>query len=337
MRQRAENPFPHSNTNKRYYTFDYYTKTSFGGKAAKLPLDGGMTCPNIDGRSGNGGCIYCSSRGSGDFAPPPTLSIREQYEVMRELLGQKWDMSRVIPYLQAHTNTYAPVERLRRVYAEAMALPHAVALHIATRADCLPAPVLSLLREVSEEIPLTVELGLQSAFDDTAACINRGHTRRDFLEGYFSLRRHVPRARIAVHLINGLPDEDRGRMVENARFVADLCVDEVKIHLLHVIAGTELARMYERGAYTPMSEEAYVRVVAEQLTLLPPDTVIGRLTGDGDRRSLLAPLWSLKKTVVLNEIDKLLAREGRMQGDAYRPRSSVFASELPKERRASLP
>ncbi len=327
MTERTKNPFPHSDTNKRYYTFDYYLKETYGGKTAKIALDAGFSCPNMDGTCGTGGCIYCSDRGSGDFAPPPTLSIREQFAMQCETLGKKWELTRVIPYLQARTNTYAPVERLRAVYREAMALPGAVALHIATRADCLAPEVLSLLSEVSEQIPLTVELGLQSAFDDTAAIIRRGHTRADFIRGYFALRHAVPRARISVHLINGLPGEDRARMLENARFLADLRADEVKIHLLHVIRGTPMAAMYEGGAYTPMTLFDYVETVAEQLTLLPPETVIGRLTGDGDRATLLAPLWSLKKTVVLNEIDKLLARTGRVQGDAYGERRSVFFEE----------
>ncbi len=312
--QAERNPYPYTDSNKRYYTYDYYLRKTYGGKCAKITLDAGFTCPNIDGTCGTGGCIYCSSRGSGDFAPPSSLSLSEQFERQVLLMRKKWDTPRLIPYLQAHTNTYAPVERLREVYREILTLKGTVAFHIATRADCLSDDVLALLSEVSERIPLTLELGLQSIRDDTARLIGRGHTYTDFLDGFHRLRHKVPKARVAVHLINGLPGESEEDMIENARAVGALHPDEIKLHLLHVLKYTPLADMYEKGMYIPMTEEAYVDTVYRQLLVIPADIVMGRLTGDGAKETLLAPLWSLKKLCVLNQIDRKLYENNAFQG-----------------------
>ncbi len=309
--------FPFSDTNKRYHTYDYYLRQRYGGKCVKITLDGGFTCPNIDGRCGTGGCIYCSSRGSGDFTLAG-LSIREQYDRQRAILAKKWETARCIPYLQSNTNTYAPPERLRRLYGEVLALPDAVAFHIATRADCLEEGVLRVLAEVAERIDLTVELGLQSIHDKTATVIRRGHDFEAFCGGYRALRRAVPSARIAVHLIDGLPGEDEAMMLESARTVADLEADEVKIHLLHVLHGTVLGEMYEAGEYTPLTREEYVRILIGQLEVLPPKTVVSRVTGDGDRRTLLAPLYSTDKFGVMNAIDLEMTRLGTYQGKKWR-------------------
>lgn len=309
--------FPYSDTNKRYHTYDYYLRRRYGGKCVKISLDGGFTCPNRDGRSGVGGCIFCSSHGSGDFTYA-NHSIREQYEHQRAILAAKWEAAYYIPYLQAHTNTYAPLDVLTRVYEEALSLPRAVALHIATRADCLDEGVLSLLRSVSERIDLTVELGLQSIHDRTAQAINRGHTFADFCEGYGRLRYAVPAARVSVHLINGLPGEDRAMMLESAAAVAALGVHEIKLHLLHVLRGTPLADSYLCGEYIPMTKEEYVATVVDQIELLPPEMVVSRVTGDGDRRALLAPLWSADKRSVMNAIDVEMARRNTFQGKKCR-------------------
>ena len=315
--QRETNPFLYTDSNKRYYTYDYYLRRTFGGKCAKIPLDIGCTCPNIDGSRGYGGCIYCSSRGSGDFAGAPTLSIVEQYAAGREMMAKKWDVSRTIPYFQAHTNTHAPTLVLREKFYAALALDGAVGMNIATRADCLAPEVLDLLAELAEQTVLTVELGLQSTNDRTAETINRCHTYAEFVDGYNTLRAASPKIRICVHLINGLPGESFADMERSARDVAALHPDQVKLHLLHVLRGTRLAALYERGAYTPLTLEEYADIVARQLTLLPPDTVIGRITGDGAAADLLAPLWSLRKTNVINTIDKLLYAENLWQGKHY--------------------
>ncbi len=317
MTQAQTNPYPNSDTNKRYYTYDYYLRHRFGGKCAKLPIDAGFTCPNIDGKCGRGGCIYCSSRGSGDFAPEASRSITEQIAEQKRLFSRKWDVSRCIAYFQAHTNTYAPLTVLRKKYEEALSVEGIVGLNIATRADCLEQDVLEYLAELSERTALTVELGLQTSNDATAERINRGHSFATFCQGFRALRRVVPHAEICVHLILGLPGEDDETMLQSVREVAALHPEQVKLHLLHVLRGTRLAALWESGEYQPLEREHYIRLVADALELLPPDTVIGRLTGDGAADALLSPLWSRKKTTVINDIDKLLFSRNSYQGIYY--------------------
>ena len=312
--QKDTNPFEFSDTNKRYHTYDYFMKRRYGSKCAKIPLDAGFTCPNIDGRCGVGGCIYCSGRGSGDFAEAPSLSVTEQYARVREKLSSKWSTERTIPYFQAHTNTYAPVEYLRPLFEEALAQEGVVGLNIATRADCLPEDVVALLSELAEKTTLTVELGLQTVHDEVAQKINRGHTFAEFEEGFSRLRAASPKIGICVHLIFGLPGESREMMLESVREVARLHPDQVKIHLLHVIRGTRMAEEYLAGNYTPLEKEEYVALVADAIELLPEDIVIARLTGDGMADDLLAPEWSRKKVSVINDIDKLLYERNSWQG-----------------------
>jgi len=316
--QAQSNPYLYSDTNKRYYTYDYFLKHTFGTKVAKLPLDAGFTCPNIDGRCAHGGCIYCSDKGSGDFAPQPEIPIPEQLRMSHALIGGKWKTDRVIPYFQAHTNTYAPLEVLREKYEQALAYPGVVGLNIATRADCLESDVVEYLAELAGRTYLTVELGLQSSNDQTARLINRGHDFAAFVKGFDALRAACPEIHICVHLIFGLPGEDEQTMLQSVRDTAALHPDQVKLHLLHVIKDTPMADMYLSGAYTPMTQEDYTRVVAKALILLPPDTVIARLTGDGAPDALLAPDWSRRKTAVVNDVDKILYRENLYQGIYYK-------------------
>ena len=315
--QRSENPYEYTDTNKRYYTYDYYLRKTFGEKVAKIPLDAGFTCPNIDGRCSVGGCIYCSGRGSGDFAESPLLPIEDQYRITREKLSSKWNTGKCIPYFQAHTNTYAPTERLRDLFERAMALDGAVGLNIATRADCLPKDVCEYLADIAERTALTVELGLQTANDNIAKKINRGHSFSDFLDGYARLREASKKINICVHIIFGLPDEDREMMLDTVRKVAALRPDQVKIHLLHVLRGTKMAELYESGEYEPLEKEEYVALVADAIELLPPDTVVARVTGDGMAEELLAPEWSKKKVSVINDIDKILYQRNSWQGKFY--------------------
>ena len=317
LTQKERNPFPNSDSNKRYYTYDYYLRKTFGGKCAKIPLDVGFTCPNIDGRCGVGGCIYCSSRGSGDFAASSALSIREQFAVTAAALGKKWRTDRCIPYFQAHTNTYAPLAVLREKFEEALALDGAVGLNVATRADCLEDDVVEYLASLAERTVLTVELGLQSAHDVTAERINRGHTFAQFVEGYEKLRRASDRIGIGIHLILGLPGEDDGMMLDSVRAVAALHPNQVKLHLLHVLRSSRLAEIYERGEYSPLEREHYISLVVQALELLPEDVVIARLTGDGMGEDLLAPEWSRKKVSVINDIDKMLYARDSYQGKHY--------------------
>lgn len=312
--QKDKNPFPYSDSNKRYYTYDYYLKRTFGGKCAKIPLDVGFTCPNIDGRCGVGGCIYCSARGSGDFAAPSTLSVREQMELTSSALSKKWKTKSLIPYFQAHTNTYAPLSVLKEKFEEALSFEGTVALNIATRADCLEDDVVEYLAELAERTVLTVELGLQSVHDETAKRINRGHSFAQFEAGYEKLRRASSRIGIGIHLIFGLPGEDDERMLQSVREVARLHPDQIKLHLLHVLRSSRLAELYERGEYQPLERERYLSLVVKALELFPSDIVIARLTGDGMGEDLLAPEWSRKKTLVINDIDKRLYELDTFQG-----------------------
>ncbi len=317
MTQRESNPYPYSDSNKRYQTFEYFTRRTYGRRVVKLPLDGGFTCPNIDGRCGTGGCIYCSARGSGEFAPDATVPIAEQIARQKALYACKWDTTACIAYFQARTNTYAPLPVLREKFEEALRQPGIVGLNIATRADCLPPDVVAYLAELAERTNLTVELGLQSSSDETAARIRRGHTWSDFLEGYRRLRAASDRISVCVHLIFGLPGEENARMLQSVRDVAALRPEQVKLHLLHVLRGTDLEGLWRAGEYQPLDEARYIRLLADALELLPPETVIGRLTGDGAREELLAPLWTLRKTAVINDLDKLMYRENRWQGRRY--------------------
>lgn len=318
INQRMQNPYKNTDSNKRYYTYDYYLRRTFGGKCAKIPLDAGFTCPNIDGKCGEGGCIYCSGRGSGDFAQLPTMPLKEQYELTRKSLSSKWSTDRCIAYFQAHTNTYAPIEVLKKKFDEALSFDGVVGLNIATRADCIDRDIAEYLGELAERTVLTVELGLQTVHDEVARFINRGHSFEDFIKGYEMLRRASDKINVCVHLIFGLPGEDREMMLDSVKEVARLMPDQVKIHLLHVLKNTVLAEIYNRGAYTPLNKENYAEIVASALELLPPDTVIGRLTGDGMSSELIAPEWSRKKVSVINDIDKLLFERNTYQGRLFK-------------------
>ena len=315
--QRESNPYKFTDTNKRYFTYDYYLRREFGGKCAKIPIDAGFTCPNIDGRCGVGGCIYCSARGSGDFAESARLSIKEQYERTRAKLSSKWSTERCIPYFQAHTNTYAPTEVLKEKFEEALSLDGVVGLNIATRADCLEESTVEYLAKIAERTTLCVELGLQTSNDKTATLINRGHDLAAFCEGFARLRAASEKIKICVHIIFGLPGESREDMLATVADVAALKPDQVKIHLLHVLRGTPLADMYGRGEYKPLEREEYVSLVADAIERLPEDCVIARVTGDGMAEDLQAPLWSIKKVTVINDIDKELFRRNSYQGRLF--------------------
>lgn len=314
--QAGINLFPYSDSNKRYHTFEYYLRQRFGEKCARISLDAGLTCPNIDGTCGMGGCIYCLN-GSGAAQGGATLA--EQYAAGIAAMQKKWKCSKYIPYLQAHTNTYAPAKTLRCIYKEASRLPGAVMLAIATRPDCLDPEVVSVLAETSRSIPLLVELGLQTIHDDTASRINRGHSYSVFADGYRRLRNAGGDISICIHLINGLPGETKEHMIASARAVAALEPDMVKLHLLHVLRGTPLHKLYLQGAYTPMEQAAYVNIVCDQLECFPPQTVVARVTGDAPADVLAAPLWSRRKTAVSNDIDKELYRRKSFQGMQFSP------------------
>lgn len=329
MAQKDTNPYTYSDSNKRYMTYDWYMKARFGGKTAKVSLDIGCTCPNLDGSRGHGGCIYCKSGSRSAVGD----TIDEQWRAGVAVACRKWTPVGFIPYLQSNTNTYGDPGILRVFYYRASAMDGAVMLDIATRADCLSAEILDILTETARKIPLMVELGLQTTNDRTAELINRCHTYAEFVDGYTRLKRAADtvnaefgsapsndkyplfkRFTIGVHLINGLPGETADDMRQTAADVAALHPDMVKIHLAHVLSETELAVLYQSGKYEPMTREDYVAVTCDQLEMLPPDTIIGRVTGDGIADDLLAPQWSRRKTEVANEIDKELYRRGGYQG-----------------------
>lgn len=229
-------------------------------------------------------------------------------------MTEKWKTKSFIPYLQAYTNTHTSPDNLRKILDHVSNFDGCVMIDIATRADCLDDGIISVLNDISKKIPLTVELGLQSANDKTAKLINRGHSYAAFVDGFKRLRSGAPNVKIGIHIINGLPNETREDMKNTATCVANLHPDLIKIHLLHVISDTPLAKMYESGAYAPIDRQEYIDTVCDQIELLPSDIVIERVTGDGAESTLLAPLWSKRKVTVINDIDKELVRRGTYQG-----------------------
>lgn len=308
-----ENPFELSDDNKRYQTYNYYLRKRFGKKVFKVPLNVDLGCPNRDGTKGSGGCIFCSAKLSGDFAGSPSDDIKTQFADIKEKMHRKWQEGLYIPYFQAGSNTYADVETLREMYYTALSFENVAGLSIATRADCITEEIADLLAEISKITYLTVELGLQSIYDETAKLCNRCHTYADFLVGFNMLKERG--INVCVHIINGLPFETKEMMIETAKTVGELGIHSIKIHLMHIIKGTQLAKMYENGVFPALTMEEYVEIVCEQLKVLPKDVIIQRVTGDGAKDDLIAPLWSLKKFCVMNEIDKKMARENICQGD----------------------
>ncbi len=307
-----DNPFRFSDDNKRYHTYNYYLRHRFGKKVFKVALNVDLGCPNRDGTKGTGGCAFCSAKRSGDFAGNPGDDILTQFEQISKAMRTKWAEGVCIPYFQAGSNTYADVDTLRRMYETALGLENCVGLSVATRADCIDEEKADLLAEIAQKTYLTVELGLQTVHDETALRMNRCHTYEDFLKGYELLRQRD--VNVCVHIINGLPGEDHEMMLETARTIAGLELHAVKIHLLHILKNTQLGKQYEKGDIGVMSMEDYVSTVCDQLEVLPESFIIERVTGDGARSELLAPLWSLKKLCVMNEIDKELGRRNTYQG-----------------------
>lgn len=305
--------FRYTFNNKRYHTLNYYFLNRFGQKLYKAVIDCGLTCPNIDGTKGCGGCIFCDG-GSGYFTDG-SISITEQLKSEKERIFCKNGEVPIIAYFQANTNTYAPAEKLREIYNQALSFPNVAGISIGTRADCLPDDVINLLCEINSRTNLTVELGMQTVHEKTIDLINRCYTHAEFLEGYNKLKEK--NIRVCLHIINGLPYETTEMMLETARQTALLRPDGLKIQMLHVIKGTKLADMYADGGIKLLSREEYIDIVVRQLEMLPPETVIERITGDGDKSKLTAPDWSRNKIAVLGGIDKELAVRDTYQGRLY--------------------
>jgi len=287
-----------------YLSFNKYLKDKFGQKVYKISLDGGFTCPNRDGKIDTRGCIFCSKGGSGDFAQNRNLSITEQIESGKKIVEKKIKSGKYIAYFQAFTNTYAPVEILRAKYSEAINHHDIVALSIATRPDCLGDDVIKLLDEMNKIKPVFVELGLQTIHGDSTKYIRRGYSLEVYNEAVKKLKNIG--VNIVVHIILGLPNESEEDMLESIKYVCQSQIDGIKLQLLHIIAGTDLAKDYEKGLFKTLEFDEYVELIAKCVAIIPKNIVIHRLTGDGAKKDLIAPLWSADKKRVLNAINKAL-------------------------------
>lgn len=287
-----------------YLSFNKYLKDKFGQKVYKISLDGGFTCPNRDGKAGTRGCIFCSKGGSGDFAESREMSITEQIENGKKRVEKKIKSGKYIAYFQAFTNTYAPVEMLRQKYEEAINHPDIVALSIATRPDCLGDDVLRLLDEMNKIKPVFVELGLQTIHQKSAKYIRRGYDLSIYDKAVRDLKKIG--VNIVVHVILGLPNESENDMLETVKYVCESGANGIKLQLLHVIDGTDLAKDYEKGLFKTLEFDEYVNLIVKCVKIIPKDIVIHRLTGDGAKKDLIAPLWSADKKRVLNAINKAL-------------------------------
>ena len=305
--------FKYSDSNKRYYTLDYFYKHKFGCKVFKVSLDAGFTCPNKDGKVGVGGCIYCSLSGSAEYAGDRRDDLVTQFNKVKNMMLNKWSNAKYIGYFQANTNTYAKVSVLKEKYEKVLELDGVVGLNIATRCDAISEECLEYLSDLNKRTFLTIELGLQTIHEKTSILINRGHTLAQFDDCIKRLKE--ANIKVVVHIINGLPYETFDMMLDTAKYVGKLGIDGIKIHMLYVMKNTKLEEMYNKEKFHILTRDEYVDIVTTQLEYLPTNMIIHRLTGDSDKELLIEPLWSLKKFVVLNEIDKLMRKKNIYQGD----------------------
>lgn len=306
------NSFLYTLDNKRYHTLNYFYHHTFDSKVFKISLNGGFSCPNLDGTKGYGGCIYCSKSGSGDFAGNRQDSIQKQWQQGLEMMHKKWPEGKLIAYFQARTNTYAKVKELKEKFEPVLKYPNVIGLAIATRPDAITDECLDYLEDLSKRTYLMVELGLQTIHETTSKLINRCHTTKEFDEMVKKLR--ARNINVIVHIINGLPYETKEMMLETIKHINQLDIQGVKIHMLHIVKDTPLATMYQKNPFHVLSQEEYVDIVIDQLELLRPEIVIHRITGDPVKEDLIAPTWLLKKFCVLNEIDKEMVKRETYQG-----------------------
>lgn len=293
-------------------TLSDYLKEQFGEKIYKLSLNANMTCPNRDGKIGYGGCIFCSEGGSGEFCADKNLSITQQIEQAKDKVAKKINNGRYIAYFQSFTNTYAHVDYLEKIFTEAIEDESIVALSIATRPDCLPDDILRMLKKLNKIKPVWIELGLQTIHKRTADLINRGYELDVFETAVKNLKKIG--VQIVVHIIIGLPFETKRQILQTVSYVGRLGADGIKLQLLHVLKNTELEKMYQNGEFQVLSEEEYIDILFECIKVLPKEVVIHRMTGDGDKRLLIAPLWSANKREVLNRINRELKLRNIEQG-----------------------
>lgn len=304
--------FKYTLDNKRYHTLNYYLKNKFNTKVFKVSLNGGFTCPNLDGTKGYGGCIYCSKSGSGDFGGNPNKDLTTQFKEIKEVESKKWPNSKYIAYFQARTNTYAPLEVLKAKYEEVLKINDVIGLFIATRCDAITDETLDYLEELNKRTFLTIELGLQTTNEKTSKLINRCHTLKEFEDMVKRLRKR--NINIVVHIINGLPYETETDMLNTIRYLNKLDIQGIKIHMLCIIKDTPLETLYQKEKFHILTKEEYIDIVIKQLELLREDIVIHRITSDPDKNSLIEPTWLLKKFCLLNDIDKEMVKRDTYQG-----------------------
>lgn len=314
MNQILSNPFPYSNTNKRYHTFSYASKKIYGSKIAKIPLNASFTCPNRDGTKSVGGCTFCSAQGSGDSILLSASSLSSQYEVNLERARRKWPNAKGMAYFQSFSNTYAPLEILKAVYLPFFEDEQVEAIAIATRTDCFDEEKAAWLEVMQEKYnkDVWVEFGLQTIHPESEKSFNLCHTKEDARMAIALCQKHHLRS--VLHLINGLPGEDRSMMIENAQFASSLHPTALKIHMLHLLENTVLGNAWKKEPFELLSLDEYIDIVCDQLEVIDPKIIIERVTGDGMADDLLAPMWTKNKTAVANAIDKELVRRQSMQG-----------------------
>lgn len=304
--------FKNTIDNKRYYTLNCFYKNKFNSKVCKISLNANFSCPNKDGTVGYGGCIFCSKLGSGDFAGDVSLDLVSQFNQVKSVMSKKWPDTKYIGYFQANTNTYADIETLKKYYETILELDNVIGLNIATRPDAISDEVMDYLTELNKKTYLNIELGLQSIHEKTLKYINRGHDLKCFVDCFKKLKEK--NINVVVHIINGLPYETEDMMIETVKFLNELGIDGIKIHMLHILKNTKLADLYEQEKFHVLTKEEYIDIVIKQLEYLDENVVIHRITGDPDVKDLIEPNWLVKKFCVLNDIDKEMVRRNTYQG-----------------------
>ena len=310
-----ENNFKYSFNEKRYHTFNYYLKSKYNCKVAKVILNAGFTCPNRDGKKGFGGCIYCSDLGSGDSNVDLGNSLLKQYESNKKVMNQKWPNDLYIPYFQSFSNTYGPLTKIKEMLEPFIHMDEVCEISIATRCDCLPDETIEYLDSLTSIKPIWLELGLQTSNDETGRFINRQYDFANFKDALQRLSK--TNIKVCVHVLNGLPHESKEDMIQTIKDIKDLKFDAIKIHMLHIIKNTTLANIYEKQPFELLGRDDYIDLVVKQLELLKPEVIIERLTGDPIKENLIAPDWILNKTTILNDIDKLMRKLDTYQGSKY--------------------
>lgn len=306
------NEFPYSNTNKRYHTLDYFYKQKFKSKVCKISLNAGFTCPNLDGKIGTGGCIYCSKTGSGEYAGNKKDNLIKQFNDIKKVMDKKWPNSKYIGYFQARTNTYAPLEILKEKYETILKLENVVGLSIATRPDAITSECLDYLEELNKKTFLTIELGLQTIHPQTTKLINRCHDLKCFENMVKELQKR--NIFVVAHIINGLPYETKEMMIETVKYLNKIKIDGIKIHMLSILKNTPLEKLYKEKPFHILTKDEYIDITCDQLEQLNPKIVIQRLTGDPMVTDLIEPNWLIKKVNVLNGIDKEMVKRNSYQG-----------------------